>query len=90
MYFYEAYDFLQVNGRRINKPFIEKPQEADRHDNWIYYPKNAGATQRELSIHLKCAHGVRAASVRGVGCDCRRRLQNAFSQKAEQQQQLQP
>ena len=40
--FSEGYDYLSIDGQRINKPFIEKPQEADNHDNWIYYPKNAG------------------------------------------------
>ncbi|KAL8432261.1 hypothetical protein ACSSS7_004721 [Eimeria intestinalis] len=46
--FYETYDYLSIDGQRINKPFIEKPQEADNHDNWIYYPKNAGGGCKKL------------------------------------------
>lgn len=41
-HFEEGYDYIVINDKRLNKPFIEKPREADNHDNWIYYPKNTG------------------------------------------------
>lgn len=90
VYFYEAYDFLQVNGRRINKPFIEKPQEADRHDNWIYYPKNAGASHSAVSIHRKLRAAQGATLALFVCALGRGRLQDVVSKEAKQQQQLQP
>lgn len=63
--FSEAYDYLSINGQRINKPFIEKPQEADNHDNWIYYPKNAGAPFSS-SIPCCCDAAARTASAAPV------------------------
>ncbi|KAL8451680.1 hypothetical protein Emed_001842 [Eimeria media] len=59
--FYETYDYLSIDGQRINKPFIEKPQEADNHDNWIYYPKNAGSSGLRVSCCCCCC--CRAAAL---------------------------
>ncbi|EEA06965.1 histidine acid phosphatase [Cryptosporidium muris RN66] len=46
--FVESQDYIIYRGIRINKPFIEKPIEADRHDNWIYYPQNSGGGCKKL------------------------------------------
>ncbi|KFH08042.1 histidine acid phosphatase superfamily protein, partial [Toxoplasma gondii MAS] len=47
-HFEEGYDYIVFNDKRLNKPFIEKPRDADNHDNWIYYPKNAGGGCKKL------------------------------------------
>lgn len=31
-------NFIVYNGRKLDKPFVEKPEDADRHDIYIYYP----------------------------------------------------
>ncbi|PFH36029.1 histidine acid phosphatase superfamily protein [Besnoitia besnoiti] len=47
-HFEEGYDYIVFNNKRLNKPFIEKPRDADNHDNWIYYPKNTGGGCKKL------------------------------------------
>ncbi|EKX73732.1 conserved hypothetical protein [Theileria equi strain WA] len=46
--FEEHYDYIVYDNVRINKPFIEKPVDADNHNNWIYYPRNAGGGCKKL------------------------------------------
>eukprot|EP00644_Phytophthora_capsici_P015103 jgi/Phyca11/537026/estExt2_fgenesh1_pg.C_PHYCAscaffold_710040 len=44
----EGDDFIQVNGVRINKPFVEKPVDGEDHNIHIYYPMSAGGGCKRL------------------------------------------
>eukprot|EP00985_Skeletonema_marinoi_P012906 scaffold6316_cov113-Skeletonema_marinoi.AAC.7 len=41
-------DHIEVNGVTINKPFVEKPVDADDHNIAIYYPSSAGGGCKKL------------------------------------------
>ena len=41
-------DHIEVNGVRIDKPFVEKPVDADDHNIAIYYPSSAGGGCKKL------------------------------------------
>ncbi|XP_057869878.1 inositol hexakisphosphate and diphosphoinositol-pentakisphosphate kinase VIP2 isoform X4 [Cryptomeria japonica] len=47
-YFVEEEDFVEVHGKRILKPFVEKPVHGDDHSVMIYYPSSAGGGMKEL------------------------------------------
>lgn len=47
-YFLEEEDFVEVHGKRIMKPFVEKPVDGDNHSVMIYYPSSAGGGMKEL------------------------------------------
>ncbi|XP_024521024.1 inositol hexakisphosphate and diphosphoinositol-pentakisphosphate kinase VIP1 [Selaginella moellendorffii] len=47
-YFSEEEDYIEVNGKRIFKPFVEKPVNGDNHSVMIYYPSAAGGGMKEL------------------------------------------
>ncbi|CRG95807.1 acid phosphatase, putative [Plasmodium gallinaceum] len=51
--FEEYYDYIVYDNIRLNKPFIEKPLNADNHNNWIYYPKNTGGGCKKLFRKIK-------------------------------------
>ena len=44
----EHEDFVVVNGVVINKPFVEKPVDAEDHNVYIYYPSQAGGGCKRL------------------------------------------
>merc|ERR1712124_222405 len=44
----ETSDAIVYNGHRLLKPFVEKPQDGDRHDIWIYYASSAGGGANKL------------------------------------------
>lgn len=44
----EADNYVVVNGVRINKPFVEKPADAEDHNIYIYYPTSAGGGSKRL------------------------------------------
>lgn len=46
--FVEDEDYIEANGVRINKPFVEKPVDAEDHNINIYYPMNAGGGCKKL------------------------------------------
>lgn len=41
-------DHIEINGVIINKPFVEKPVDADDHNIAIYYPSSAGGGCKKL------------------------------------------
>ncbi|CAM6083123.1 unnamed protein product [Calypogeia fissa] len=47
-YFIEEEDYVEVHGKRIVKPFVEKPVDGDNHRVMIYYPSSAGGGMKEL------------------------------------------
>ncbi|CEM21967.1 unnamed protein product [Vitrella brassicaformis CCMP3155] len=51
--FEEYYDYIVYEGIRLNKPFVEKPIDADDHNNWIYYPRNTGGGCKKLFRKVK-------------------------------------
>ena len=45
----EEYDeYIVYNGRKIMKPFVEKPRNGDDHNIYIYYPMSHGGGQTRL------------------------------------------
>lgn len=44
----EGDDFIEVNGERIAKPFVEKPVDGEDHNINIYYPLSAGGGCKRL------------------------------------------
>lgn len=36
----ESDDYIVINGMQFNKPFVEKPVNADDHAVYIYYPSS--------------------------------------------------
>ncbi len=46
--FIEGEDYVEMNGVRIQKPFVEKPVNAEDHNIYIYYPTNAGGGCKHL------------------------------------------
>mmetsp|Transcript_25598 Transcript_25598/g.75672 ORF Transcript_25598/g.75672 Transcript_25598/m.75672 type:complete len:1449 (-) Transcript_25598:644-4990(-) len=46
--FVEDPDYVQFNGQRINKPFVEKPCDGENHNIYIYYPASMGGGVKRL------------------------------------------
>eukprot|EP00931_Biecheleriopsis_adriatica_P041234 TRINITY_DN23594_c0_g1_i1.p1 TRINITY_DN23594_c0_g1~~TRINITY_DN23594_c0_g1_i1.p1 ORF type:complete len:1072 (+),score=245.31 TRINITY_DN23594_c0_g1_i1:101-3217(+) len=46
--FVEADDYIQVGDEKLQKPFVEKPVDAENHNIHIYYPSSAGGGRRCL------------------------------------------
>jgi inositol hexakisphosphate/diphosphoinositol-pentakisphosphate kinase len=46
--FVEGDDFIKVGSRKISKPFVEKPFDAEDHNICIYYPSSAGGGVKRL------------------------------------------
>jgi len=44
----ESDDFIIYNGRKLMKPFVEKPIDGDDHNIWIYYPLAVGGGCKKL------------------------------------------
>jgi inositol hexakisphosphate/diphosphoinositol-pentakisphosphate kinase len=38
--FEEGDDWVELNGVRIEKPFVEKPVSGEDHNIWIFYPSH--------------------------------------------------
>lgn len=38
--FVEGDDWVELNGVRIEKPFVEKPVSGEDHNIWIFYPSH--------------------------------------------------
>ncbi|GFH32584.1 inositol hexakisphosphate and diphosphoinositol-pentakisphosphate kinase, partial [Haematococcus lacustris] len=46
--FVETEDYVELNGTRITKPFVEKPENAEDHNVHIYYPSSLGGGVKKL------------------------------------------
>ncbi|ETW09794.1 hypothetical protein, variant [Aphanomyces invadans] len=46
--FIESEDYVELDGVRIHKPFVEKPVNGENHNIYIYYPTNAGGGCKHL------------------------------------------
>ena len=46
--FVEGEDFVELDGARINKPFVEKPASGEDHNVYIYYPHSMGGGVKRL------------------------------------------
>ncbi len=44
----ETEDYIEVNGTRIKRPFVEKPVDAENHNVYIYYPTRLGGGSKRL------------------------------------------
>mmetsp|Transcript_11145 Transcript_11145/g.24921 ORF Transcript_11145/g.24921 Transcript_11145/m.24921 type:complete len:1196 (+) Transcript_11145:120-3707(+) len=49
----ENENYIVFDGRKLKKPFVEKPQDGDRHDIWIYYPCSIGGGAKKLFRKVK-------------------------------------
>mmetsp|Transcript_45738 Transcript_45738/g.74611 ORF Transcript_45738/g.74611 Transcript_45738/m.74611 type:complete len:317 (+) Transcript_45738:572-1522(+) len=45
---YEEDDYIMIDEVRLDKPFVEKPANADDHNVWIYFPRSQGGGCRQL------------------------------------------
>jgi inositol hexakisphosphate/diphosphoinositol-pentakisphosphate kinase len=41
-------EYIVINGKSLNKPFVEKPIDADDHNIYIYYPMSSGGGSKRL------------------------------------------
>lgn len=46
--FVEYPDYITIQGERLNKPFVEKPIDAEDHKIHIYYPSSQGGGHKRL------------------------------------------
>lgn len=46
--FEEFEDYIVCDGKKIAKPFVEKPVDSEDHNVWIYYPRSAGGGTKRL------------------------------------------
>ncbi|KAG2442512.1 hypothetical protein HXX76_002598 [Chlamydomonas incerta] len=46
--FVEDEDYVELNGQRIYKPFVEKPISGEDHNIWVYYPHSMGGGVKYL------------------------------------------
>ncbi|KXZ56516.1 hypothetical protein GPECTOR_1g463 [Gonium pectorale] len=46
--FMEDEDYVELNGQRIYKPFVEKPVSGEDHNIWVYYPHSMGGGVKYL------------------------------------------
>jgi len=49
----ENENYILYKGKKISKPFVEKPEDGDRHDIWIYYPRSIGGGAKKLFRKVK-------------------------------------
>ena len=45
---FEFDDHIEYHGKKLYKPFVEKPLNGDDHDIYIYYPPNVGGGHKRL------------------------------------------
>lgn len=49
----ENENFIMYRGKKISKPFVEKPEDGNRHDIWVYYPRSIGGGAKKLFRKVK-------------------------------------
>lgn len=65
----EAHEYIEVNGVRITKPFVEKPLNAEDHNVYIYYPDRYGGGHKRLFRKVGCPPAPVFSSKPTLGCD---------------------
>ena len=65
--FVEDEDYVELNGQRIYKPFVEKPISGEDHNIWVYYPHSmvGGAS---AAARLVCFGPGSRVRRHGAGC----------------------
>ena len=44
----EQEDYMEINGKRLAKPLVEKPISGEDHNIYIYYPRSLGGGSKRL------------------------------------------
>ena len=44
----EQEEYLEINGKRIEKPLVEKPISGEDHNIYLYYPRSLGGGSKRL------------------------------------------
>ncbi|KAJ9526580.1 hypothetical protein QJQ45_017659 [Haematococcus lacustris] len=74
--FVETEDYVELNGTRITKPFVEKPENAEDHNVHIYYPSSLGGGVKKLFRKVRPA----ASKGRGQGLAQEQTINNKSSE----------
>ena len=51
---HEDDDWVEIDGTVFQKPFVEKPVDAEDHNVCIYYPTSAGGGSQKLFRKVRC------------------------------------